>query len=77
MRHALFALLIGVGSSLSAAAADFTPEEQAVWQMEEAYWRYVQAGDVEQYVTLWHERFVGWPCGCSTTWRSCSTPPCT
>jgi len=22
----------------------------------------VQAGDVENYVTLWHDRFVGWPC---------------
>ncbi|MBP6107097.1 MAG: nuclear transport factor 2 family protein [Steroidobacteraceae bacterium] len=62
MRHALVALLIVVGSSLTASAADFTPDEQAVWQMEEAYWRYVQAGDVERYVTLWHDRFVGWPC---------------
>lgn len=77
MRNLVFALFLGLGVSSLALTADLTPEEQAVWQMEEAYWRYVQAGDVEHYVTLWHERFVGWPCGCSTTWRSCSTPPCT
>jgi hypothetical protein len=23
----------------------------------------VEAGDVERYLTLWHDRFVGWPCG--------------
>ena len=33
-----------------------------VWQMEEAYWRYVEAGDVQSYRALWHEDFVGWPC---------------
>jgi ketosteroid isomerase-like protein len=62
MRHALFALLIGASLSMAAVAADFSADEQAVWQMEEVYWKYVQAGDVEHYVTLWHDRFVGWPC---------------
>ena len=62
MRHAICALLITTGLSSIASAAEFTPDEKAVWQLEEAYWRYVQAGDVENYVTLWHARFVGWPC---------------
>jgi ketosteroid isomerase-like protein len=62
MRHLVFALFLGLGVSSLALTADFTPEERAVWQLEEAYWRYVQAGDVEHYVMLWHERFVGWPC---------------
>lgn len=66
MRHLVFTLLLGLGVSSVAFTADFTPEEQAVWQMEEAYWRYVQAGDVENYVTLWHDRFVGWPCFSAT-----------
>ena len=30
--------------------------------MEEIYWHDVQAGDVEHYLTLWHDAFVGWPC---------------
>ena len=59
MRNLVFALFLGLGVSSLALTADLTPEEQAVWQMEEAYWRYVQAGDVEHYATLWHERFVG------------------
>lgn len=33
-----------------------------MWSMEEKYWQYVQAGDVDQYLTLWHDKFVGWPC---------------
>lgn len=33
-----------------------------VWALEEAYWRYVREGDVERYLSLWHEDFIGWPC---------------
>jgi hypothetical protein len=33
-----------------------------VWALEDAYWRYVETGDVERYETLWHEQFIGWPC---------------
>jgi Domain of unknown function (DUF4440) len=35
---------------------------QAVWKLEELYWRYVQAGEVDNYRTLWDEGFRGWPC---------------
>jgi ketosteroid isomerase-like protein len=37
-------------------------EKDDVWKMEEAYWRYVKAGEVDAYTSLWHEDFVGWPC---------------
>jgi hypothetical protein len=33
-----------------------------VWALEDDYWRYVETGDVERYETLWHEKFIGWPC---------------
>lgn len=33
-----------------------------VWAREEAYWRFVAAGDVEHYLELWHPDFRGWPC---------------
>ena len=36
-------------------------EEKEVWSMEDAYWRYVQANDLERYRTLWHTDFLGWP----------------
>jgi len=35
---------------------------EAVWKREELYWRYVLAGDVDNYRTLWDEGFRGWPC---------------
>lgn len=35
---------------------------EAVWKREELYWRYVKAGDVDNYRTLWDEGFRGWPC---------------
>jgi ketosteroid isomerase-like protein len=41
----------------------FADPVAAVWEREDAYWRYVKAGDVEGYVALWHDDFVGWPCG--------------
>lgn len=46
MRQAIAVLLIGVGVSSAAPALDLSPDEQAVWQMEEQYWRDVQSGDV-------------------------------
>lgn len=38
-------------------------DEDAVWALEEAYWQYVEANDIESYRALWDERFVGWPGG--------------
>jgi hypothetical protein len=34
-----------------------------VWAREQAAWRFLKAGDVENYVALFHDRFIGWPCG--------------
>ena len=57
----LTALLAVAGAARAADAED--PGVAAVWQLEEDYWRYVKAGDVESYVKLWHDDFIGWPCG--------------
>jgi len=69
--------LVCLAASLAVGAADASDEAvtmgsadddqpsaavQAVWDMEDAYWRYVQAGDVDRYLTLWHDDFIGWPC---------------
>ncbi len=57
------AVLLGVlgfaPSSLSAQRDEMTDE---IWTLEEQYWQYVEAGDIESYITLWHDDFVGWPC---------------
>jgi ketosteroid isomerase-like protein len=32
-----------------------------VWSLENTYWHYVQANDLEHYRTLWDSAFLGWP----------------
>ncbi|MBS0396326.1 MAG: nuclear transport factor 2 family protein [Proteobacteria bacterium] len=67
----LLALLLAGLPAAASNSADLggapSPRESAsvsqVWQREADYWRYVAAGDVEHYVSLWHDRFIGWPCG--------------
>jgi len=34
-----------------------------VWAREQAAWKFAKAGDVENYVALFDERYTGWPCG--------------
>lgn len=59
----LFVLCVLLLLPALGAAREMNAEESeaAVWQLEEAYWRYVKANDLEGYRTLWDERFVGWP----------------
>lgn len=54
------ALLVTGASAWAASSVSAQTDE--VWAMEERYWEYVEAGDVENYVMLWHDDFVGWPC---------------
>lgn len=35
--------------------------EQTLWNLEHAYWRYVQQNDLTAYRALWHKNFLGWP----------------
>lgn len=34
-----------------------------VWGREDEYGRLSEAGDVDAYRALFHDRFIGWPCG--------------
>jgi hypothetical protein len=52
--------VIGLTMPMPVWAED--PSVSAVWSLEDDYWRFVKAGDLESYLTLWHEEFVGWPC---------------
>jgi ketosteroid isomerase-like protein len=36
-------------------------DEQTLWNLERAYWRYVEANDLARYSDLWHKDFLGWP----------------
>jgi ketosteroid isomerase-like protein len=55
------AVLSGGWAGARATAAEPAGVSE-VWALEDAYWRYLKAGDVESYVTLWHPDFIGWPC---------------
>jgi ketosteroid isomerase-like protein len=46
-----------------------SPQEQAVWKLEHAYWDYVKSFDLERYRMLWHSDFVGWPQSSATPVR--------
>lgn len=35
--------------------------EQTIWNLEHAYWHYVQDNDLPSYLGLWHKDFLGWP----------------
>lgn len=61
------ALALASGAAVPASAppsppAPDSPSVERVWQREADYWRYVAAGDVDSYVALWDDRFIGWPC---------------
>src|ERR1043165_3889055 len=58
VRRAMLAAILCL--ALPAASKDWNSDEKA--RLEEAYWRYVSTGDVDSYVKLWHDDFVGWPC---------------
>jgi len=41
-------------------ASQPSADEKEVWSLEDSYWRYVQANDLDRYRTLWHADFLGW-----------------
>lgn len=45
----------------SASAQEWSAAQREVWSLEEAYWERRQRGDVEGFMDLWDEDFVGWP----------------
>ena len=60
-RIAYSAIVALVFAATPIFAASSSAEEKAVWSLEDSYWRYVEANDLEHYRTLWHSDFLGWP----------------
>jgi len=61
---ALVGLLIIAGVILAsdvAISSQASKDEQTIWELERAYWRYVQENDLSAYSDLWHKDFLGWP----------------
>jgi hypothetical protein len=53
----------------AAFGQDSAKDETQVWNLENAYWEYVEVNDLEKYRALWHEDFVGWPTSSSMPLR--------
>jgi ketosteroid isomerase-like protein len=53
--------MLMIAAPIIAQEPKFTPEQREVWSMEEKYWQVVKAADAGGYLSLWDERFVGWP----------------
>lgn len=60
MKRSATMLVLWCSLAMTALAGP-AEDEAAVWKLEEDYWTYVKAQDLDSYRTLWDERFVGWP----------------
>ncbi len=56
-------LLVGAlaVSSEGTIQSQASENEQTLWNLEHAYWSYVQGNDLPAYLSLWHKDFLGWP----------------
>jgi ketosteroid isomerase-like protein len=45
----------------AALAGPPSANEGQVWALEDSYWSYVKANDMERYRMLWRSDFLGWP----------------
>jgi ketosteroid isomerase-like protein len=52
------ALVVPCGGTIQSQASE---NEQTLWNLEHAYWSYVQDNDLPAYSSLWHKDFLGWP----------------
>jgi len=50
--------LLATAEQASSAPSD---DEQTLWNLEHAYWQYVEKDDLANYSNLWHKDFLGWP----------------
>jgi len=48
-------------SSEPTTPAQASSDEHTIWNLEHAYWRYVETNDLTAYSSLWHKDFLGWP----------------
>jgi len=58
-RLVLFACFFATAQA--ALLADTAADERSLWELEHAYWRYVENNDLVAYSNLWHPDFLGWP----------------
>src|SRR5450631_2523268 len=57
----LLALSQFTRASGQTSPAPASKDEETLWNLERAYWRYVEGNDLSAYSNLWHKDFLGWP----------------
>jgi len=55
----LFVLFLAIAEHVF--SSETSGDKQTLWDLERAYWRYVEDNDLVTYSNLWHKNFVGWP----------------
>ena len=48
-------------ASEATSPSQASDDKQTLWNLERAYWRYVETNDLAAYSNLWHRDFLGWP----------------
>lgn len=48
-------------NNLGALNQDYSDTEKKIWQLEEKYWEHWINKDMEGYLSLLHDGFIGWP----------------
>jgi len=61
-----FLMLVFFLATTHQGFSETTADEQKLWDLERAYWRYVEKNDLPAYLNLWHKDFLGWPSVSST-----------
>jgi ketosteroid isomerase-like protein len=60
-RHLLFISVCLFATAAPALLSETSADEQTLWSLERAYWRYVENNDLAAYSDLFHKDFLGWP----------------
>jgi ketosteroid isomerase-like protein len=61
MRLYAIATIVALRTIAEVTSSQASADEQTLWNLERAYWRYVENNDLAAYSDLWHKDFLGWP----------------
>jgi Domain of unknown function (DUF4440) len=66
----LLIAFIGILCQTNISAQSLEKTKDEVWQRELQYWKYVEQNDKANYLSLWHENFIGYPSTDSLTGKN-------
>ena len=57
----LFSVVCLLATAQQSFSSETSGDERTLWNLEHAYWQYVEKNDLAAYSDLWHKDFLGWP----------------